>query len=157
MIRIRKTEAAPDLAKISERISIRKPFQSLIELPVCPATVCTILFLYFKVAETVTLVSSSEESTKVKPVEGSGSADETNPVDGSTSDKKAGAAAAVNISAESSHTTNEKIHAASEMQSSSIIRQDGIEKVDTLCCISNFLFFVVPYRTCKKYVKKILV
>jgi hypothetical protein len=73
------------------------------------------------VVETVTLVSSSDESTKVaaeKPVEVSGSAEERNQVDCPTS-------------AESSHTTNEKIHAASEKQSSRIIRQEGIEKVGT--------------------------
>jgi hypothetical protein len=92
------------------------------------------------VVETVTLVSSSEEeSTKVKPVEGSGSAEETNPVNCSTSDKKTSASAVVNVSAESSHTTNEKIHAASEKQSSSIIRLEGIEKVGTLFCVSQFL------------------
>ncbi len=76
--------------------------------------------------ETVTLVSSSEESTKVKPVEDSGSVEEMKPVDCSTSDK--------NLSAESSHTTNEKaekIHDASEKQSSCITRQEGIEKVGT--------------------------
>jgi hypothetical protein len=97
------------------------------------------------VVETVTLVSSSEDSTKVatvKPVEGSGSAEETNQVDCSTSDKKTSAVAAVNISAESSHTADEKtekIHAASEKQSSCIIRQEGIEKVGTLFCVSQFL------------------
>jgi hypothetical protein len=94
------------------------------------------------VVETVTLVSSSEDSTKVaaeKPVEGSGSVEEMNLVDCSRSDKKASAAAAVNITAESSHTTSEKIHAASEKQSSSIIRQEGIEKVGTLFCVSQCL------------------
>ncbi len=103
--------------------------------------------------ETITVVSSSDESTKVatvKPVEGSGSAEETNQVDHSTSDKKASAAAAVNISAESSHTTNEKIHAASEKQSSSIIRQEGIEKGWTLLAFLGFCCFIVPYRICQK-------
>ncbi len=100
--------------------------------------------------ETITVVSSSDESTKVatvKPVDGSGSAEETNPVDCSTSDKKTSASAAVNISTESSHTTNEKIHAASEKQSSLIIRQEGIEKVGTFyfvflrvcCCTEPYL------------------
>ncbi len=100
--------------------------------------------------ETVTLVSSSEESTKVKPVEGSGSAEEMNAADCSTSDKKTSASAAVTISAESSHTSNgkaEKILAASEKQSSCNIRQEGIEKVGTLfaflgfCCSCS----IVPY------------
>jgi hypothetical protein len=98
------------------------------------------------VVETVTLVSSSEDSTKVaavKPMEGSGSAEERNQVDGSTSDKKTSAAASVNISAESSHTTNEKIHAASEKQSSCIIRQEGIEKVGTLLAFLGFCCCIV--------------
>ncbi len=92
--------------------------------------------------ETVTLVSSSEESTKVKPVDGSGSVEETNQVDCSTSDKKTSASAAANTSAESSHTAHEKaekIHAASEKQSSIIIRQEGKEKVGHLFCVSRFL------------------
>jgi hypothetical protein len=102
------------------------------------------------VVETVTLVSSSDDSTKVaavKPVDGSGSAEEK--FDGSTSDKKT-VSAAVNISAESSHTTNEKIHAASEKQSSLIIRQEGIEKVGTLLAFLDFFVLVVPYRILKK-------
>jgi hypothetical protein len=104
--------------------------------------------------ETITVVSSSDESTKVatvKPVDGSGSAEERNPVDCPTSDKKASAAAAVNISAESSHKTNEKaekIHAASEKQSSCVNRQEGIEKASTLFCVSQFCCFccfAAPY------------
>ncbi len=92
--------------------------------------------------ETVTLVSSSDDSTKVGAVEGSGSPEKTDEMDCATSDKKTSAAAAVNISAESSHKTNEKaekILAASEKQSSCIIRQEGIEKVGTLFCVSQFL------------------
>jgi hypothetical protein len=84
----------------------------------------------FKVVETVTLVSSSEDSTKVaavKPVEGSGSVEETNPVDCSTSDIKTSAAGAVNISAESSHTAS--------------------EKVGTLFCVSRFLLLNCTYRS----------
>jgi hypothetical protein len=102
------------------------------------------------VIETVTLVSSSDDSTKVGAVEGSGSPEKTDEVDCATSDKKTSASAAVTISAESSHTSNgkaEKILAASEKQSSCNIRQEGIEKVGTLfaflgfCCSCS----IVPY------------